>query len=100
RMVALKMMTSGRHASEAELVRFQNEAMLAARLAHPHIVPVFDAGEHEGNFYFVMAFVEGRGFGAIIDDKSEGALRRGVRILAQVARALDYAHRKGIVHRD
>jgi len=100
RFVALKMLTSGRHASEAELVRFQNEAMLAARLSHPNIVPVFDSGEHEGNFYFVMAFVEGSGFGGVIDEKGPDALKRGVRILARVARALDYAHRKGIVHRD
>ncbi|TNF36965.1 MAG: serine/threonine protein kinase, partial [Deltaproteobacteria bacterium] len=100
RFVALKMMTSGRHASEAELVRFQNEAMLAARLAHPNIVPVFDSGEHEGNFYFVMAFVEGRGFGDVIADGSDAGLRRGVALLAKVARALDYAHDKGIVHRD
>lgn len=100
RFVALKMMTAGRHASEAELVRFQNEAMLAARLSHPNIVPVFDSGEHEGNFYFVMAFVEGQGFGGVIADKDPDGLRRGVSILARVARALDYAHRKGIVHRD
>ena len=86
RFVALKMMTAGRHASEAELVRFQNEAMLAARLSHPNIVPVFDAGEHEGNFFFVMAFVEGRSLGSVIEDRSEAGLRLGV-TLARAGRA-------------
>lgn len=109
RHVALKMMTSGRFASEAEIVRFQNEAMLAARLEHPHIVPVYDAGEHEGNLYFVMGYVEGTGFGAVIDaqkeaiakkEKAEVHLERGIRLLSKAARALDFAHRRGIVHRD
>lgn len=109
RHVAIKMMTSGRFASEAEIVRFQNEAMLAARLEHPHIVPVYDAGEHDGNLYFVMGFVEGTGFGAIIDaqkkalaDKqpAEPHLERGLLVLSKAARALDFAHRRGIVHRD
>jgi len=109
RQVAVKMMTSGRFASEAEIVRFQNEAMLAARLEHPHIVPVYDSGEHDGNLYFVMGFVEGTGFGVIIDaqatakkagERAEFHLERGLKILAKSARALDFAHRRGIVHRD
>ncbi len=105
RYVAVKMMTAGLHASEADIVRFQNEAMLAARLEHPHIVPVYDAGEHEGNLYFVMALVEGRGLGDLIDERShlqraDAALETGVRALALAARALDFAHQRGIVHRD
>ena len=105
RFVAVKMMTAGLHASEADIVRFQIEAMLAARLEHPHIVPVYDAGEHEGNLYFVMALVEGRGLGDLIDERShlqkaDGALETGVRALALAARALDFAHQRGIVHRD
>ncbi|MCA9519037.1 MAG: protein kinase, partial [Myxococcales bacterium] len=100
RPVALKMLTAGRHASEASIVRFQNEAMLAARLQHPNIVPVFDAGEHEGNLYFAMGFVEGAGFKSLIDASTKEAVRDGVRVLARAARALDYAHKRGIVHRD
>ncbi len=100
RMVALKMLLVGDRATEADLVRFQNEAMLSARLHHPNIVPVFDAGEHEGNFYFVMGFVKGDGFGAVVDDNSEAAMRRGIGMLAKVARALEHAHSVGIVHRD
>ena len=108
RFVALKMMTSGRFASEADTIRFQNEAMLAARLEHPNIVPVFDSGEQDGHLYFVMAFVEGRGLGAVIKEQAETkdaaareALLEGcVRQIAACARALEYAHQRGIVHRD
>jgi len=108
RFVAVKMMTSGRFASEAETIRFQNEAMLAARLEHPNIVPVYDTGEHEGHLYFVMAFVPGRGLGSLIKDEleakdantREAILEAGVRALAKCARALEYAHQRGIVHRD
>lgn len=107
RHVALKMMTAGRFASEAETIRFQNEAMLAARLEHPHIVPVFDAGEHAGHLYFVMAYIPGRGFSALIEDQAKAAsaergplLAAGVRCLAKAARALAYAHERGVVHRD
>jgi len=108
RFVALKMMTSGRFASEAETIRFQNEAMLAARLEHPNIVPVYDTGDHEGHLYFVMAFVPGRSLGCLIKDELEAKdpaardaiLATGVRCLAACARALEYAHQRGIVHRD
>ncbi len=108
RFVALKMMTSGRFASEAETIRFQNEAMLAARLEHPNIVPVFDSGEQEGHLYFVMAFVEGRSLGALIKEQGEtqdaaareALLEACVRCIAACARALAYAHQRGIVHRD
>ena len=107
RFVALKMMTAGRFASEAETARFQNEAMLAARLEHPASVPVYDAGEYDGHLFFVMAFVPGHGFGTLIDSQvkapppeREAILRAGVQALATVARALDYAHERGIVHRD
>jgi len=107
REVALKMMTAGQLASEADIARFQNEAMLAARLHHPNIVPVFDAGEHEGNLFFVMAFVQGHGFGDLIQAELEAPpaerqqiLDRGVKILAKAARAFHFAHQRGIVHRD
>ncbi|MFO0744307.1 MAG: protein kinase [Myxococcota bacterium] len=108
RDVALKMMNAGVNASEADIARFQNEAMLAARLTHPNIVQVFDAGDFQGNLYFVMAFVEGHGFGDIIHAQHEAPpgkdrddlLERGVRVLAKSARALDFAHTRGIVHRD
>ncbi|MCC6624656.1 MAG: protein kinase [Deltaproteobacteria bacterium] len=108
RVVALKTMTAGNLASEADVARFQNEAMLAARLQHPHIVPVFDAGEVGGVLYFVMALVEGHGLGDLIQAQEEAPvgperdelLRRGVKVIALAARALEFAHKRGIVHRD
>ncbi len=100
RLCALKVMIAGDHASEVEIVRFQNEAMLAARMQHPHIVSVFDAGEDEGLFYFVMEFVDGRPLTDYIDDGSEEAMRVGLRAIAESARALHYAHEKGVIHRD
>lgn len=100
RMCAVKVMRAGEDASAIEIVRFQNEAMLAARLSHPNIVPVFDAGEADDIFYFVMEFVEGRSFSDLIEQGDEASLRTGLAALAKVADALHFAHGHGIVHRD
>lgn len=94
RFVAVKVMSAGEHASEMEILRFQNEARLAARLNHPHIVQVFDAGETSGHFYFVMEYVEGRPL------SPELPREVGLRALAMTARALQVAHEAGVVHRD
>jgi len=102
RPCALKLMIAGEYASEVQLVRFQNEAMLAARLRHPNIVQVFDAGEVDdkgGEFYFVMEFVEGRPLDDLAGDASYST-RDLARVIAKTARALEYAHGHGIVHRD
>ena len=100
RMCALKVMIAGQHASAVEIVRFQNEAMLAARLQHPNIVSVFDAGEIDGQYYFVMEYVEGHPLSALIAHGSHEALGAGLWAMVEVAQALQYAHDKGIVHRD
>lgn len=99
RWCAIKLMIAGKHASHVQLVRFQNEAMLAARLSHPGIVPIYDAGESDGRFYFVMGFVEGRPLDAFIADP-EVDTSTIVELVAKCARALAYAHERGIVHRD
>jgi eukaryotic-like serine/threonine-protein kinase len=84
-----------------EICRFQNEAVLAARLRHPNIVGVFDAGEDEGRFYLVMEYVEGVDFAVWISQhKSPDDLVVGVRVLIAAAEALGYAHAQGVVHRD
>ncbi len=101
RWCAIKVLLTGEHASEAQIIRFQNEARLAAHLNHPNITQVFDLGEDtEGRPYFVMEFVEGRDLSALIRSGSARDVETGVRALAKVARALAYAHEKGIVHRD
>ncbi|WP_428261361.1 serine/threonine-protein kinase [Haliangium sp.] len=100
RPCALKVMLPDDDVSAIDIMRFQNEAMLAARLQHPHIVSVFDAGEDEGWYYIVMELVDGRPLSAIIEDGSEEAVATGVQAVAEAARALHYAHAQGIVHRD
>jgi serine/threonine protein kinase len=100
RPCAVKVMIPSDRMTAVDIQRFQNEAMLAARLQHPHIVAVFDAGQDDGWFYIVMELVDGKPLTRLIDDGSEDAMMRGVRAIARAARALHYAHGKGIVHRD
>jgi serine/threonine protein kinase/Flp pilus assembly protein TadD len=80
--------------------RFLREIETAARLQHPHIVPVFDSGEAAGQLYFVMPLIEGESLRARLH--REGPLEVGdaVRIARQIADALSYAHAQGVIHRD
>lgn len=80
--------------------RFEREIQLAARLQHPHIVPLLSAGETGGLPYFVMPFISGESLRAKIQRSGELPVPEAVRILRDVATALDYAHRQGVVHRD
>jgi len=100
RSCAIKVLSSGEHSSDIDVLRFQNEAMLAARLDHPNIVRIFDAGEDRGLYYFVMEYIESRPFSAWMGRTDDASLREGLGVVAKVARALDHAHRQGIVHRD
>jgi serine/threonine-protein kinase len=99
RTVALKMMLSGRFASTAEARRFLLEAESAANLDHPHIVPIHEIGQWQGNAYFSMKLVDGGSLAThvprLLDDPRAAAI-----LMVQVARAVDYAHRRGFVHRD
>jgi serine/threonine-protein kinase len=80
--------------------RFRREIQVVAKLQHPHIVPVLSAGEVLGRPYFTMPFVEGESLRARLDRTGDMPLPDAVRILREVASALAYAHRHGIVHRD
>jgi eukaryotic-like serine/threonine-protein kinase len=80
--------------------RFLREIQLAARLNHPHILPLYDSGEAEGLLYFVMPLVEGQTLRDRLEGGARFPLEDAVRITAEVADALDYAHRNDIVHRD
>ena len=80
--------------------RFLRESKLAASLDHPSIVPVFDAGEEDGLLYIAMAFVDGSDLKTTLVDEGRLPLRRALRIVGQIASALDAAHARGLVHRD
>ncbi len=99
RIVALKMVLAGRFADAGELDRFRDEALTAAGLDHPGIVPIYEAGEFEGLPYYAMGFVEGI---SLADRLRQGALppAEAVRIVRRVTAAVAYAHSHGVIHRD
>ncbi|SIO66591.1 serine/threonine protein kinase [Singulisphaera sp. GP187] len=99
RLVALKMILSGEFASPSEMERFHLEAELAANLDHPHIVPIYEVGEHQGRHYFTMKLVEGSSLARQISRFCEDPYA-AARLLATVARAVDHAHRQGFLHCD
>ena len=80
--------------------RFRREIQLAAKLQHPHIVPLLASGEVAGTPYFTMPFIEGESLRARIARDKEVPVGETVRLLRQVAAALSYAHKHGVVHRD
>ncbi len=99
RAVALKLLRP-EYAATLAAERFLREIEIAARLQHPHIVPLLDSGEVAGHLYLVLPFVEGESLRRRL--VREGRLAPGevIRIVADVAEALAYAHAKGIIHRD
>jgi serine/threonine-protein kinase len=99
RTVALKMVLRGEFASPADMCRFEAEASAAAQLDHPHIVPVYGAGECDGQAFFSMRLVEGQTLAAVL---ARGPLRPkdAASTLIAVCRGVHYAHEHGILHRD
>ena len=100
REVAVKRLHAGLIADEELIERFEREALLVARLSHPHLVHVLDRGDDGDGPYLVLELVQGENLKARI--RREGPLDPGeaARICAEVARALDYAHGQGVIHRD
>ncbi|HYN82609.1 MAG TPA: protein kinase [Gemmatimonadaceae bacterium] len=80
--------------------RFRREIQLAAKLQHPHIVPLLASGEIASTPYFTMPFIEGESLRARLSREGELPVNEAVRILRHVAAALSYAHKHGVVHRD
>jgi serine/threonine-protein kinase len=80
--------------------RFAREIRVVARLQHPHILPLYDSGEVDGLLYFVMPYVDGESLRVRLDRGGALALEEATRLVRQVADALDYAHARGVVHRD
>lgn len=114
RIVAVKMVRMGGMASPATLARFRLEAETAAKLDHANIVPIYEVGEREANPYLVMRYMGGGSLGERMGEfalvgpakgrpgewSAERAQRRIVQLMREVARAVDYAHERGVLHRD
>jgi eukaryotic-like serine/threonine-protein kinase len=80
--------------------RFLKEIELTASLQHPHILPLFDSGESEGQLFYVMPFLDGETLRRRLDREKQLPIADALRIASEVADALEYAHKRGIVHRD
>lgn len=117
RRVALKVVSSGTLATEELVKRFKAEAEAAAGLAHPNIVPIYEIGEHGGQHYFSMGLIEGLNLRQALSQESGeetsraasvskapgigcGEPRRAAELVSTVARAVHYAHQRGVLHRD
>src|SRR5215471_13667255 len=99
RIVAVKMILGGQLAGPEDVERFHVEAEAAAQLDHPGIVPIYEVGQHDGQHYFSMGFVDGQSLSKKV---AEGPLpaREAAEIVNVVAEAVQYAHDKGVIHRD
>src|SRR5262249_15890416 len=100
RIVALKMIRDRDLADDADVQRFRNEAEAAALMDHPGIVPILDVGEHEGQHYFTMRLIEAGSLPEHVKPTPPSAMGGLGRLVGKVARAVHYAHQRGILHRD
>ncbi len=100
RRVAIKLLPSEFTAERSLRERFMREARIAARLSHPHIVPVYSVEEHPDSVFYVMGFIEGETLAARIERAGQIAPAEVAAFMQQVAWALAYAHGNGVVHRD
>ena len=100
RDVALKVLYPQYTGDGASLARFKREAVLAAGLDHPNIVPIYDVGEADGLVYIAMKLLCGRSLADVLRARRQLPIAELVPIVEQIAAALDYAHTRGIVHRD
>ncbi len=99
RIVALKMILAGQFAGEEDVQRFYTEAEAAASLDHPGIVPIFEIGEHAGQHYFSMGYIEGESLAQRVAD---GPLppQEAAELVKKICDAMAYAHERGVIHRD
>jgi WD40 repeat protein/predicted Ser/Thr protein kinase len=99
RLVAVKMILGGSLSSAAAVARFRAEAELAAQLQHPGIVPIHEVGEHEGQPFFSMDYIEGRSLADLVREHPLPATA-AASCLRAIAEAVQYAHEHGVLHRD
>ncbi len=100
RVVALKVLDPALASDEAFRARFLRESDAAASIGHPNIIPIFDAGEAEGQLFISMPLVPGSDLAALVRAEGPLDLDRAVNVISQTGRALDAAHAQGLVHRD
>ncbi len=100
RDVALKVLALDPILAHDAYMRFEREARLAARLDHPHIVPIFAVGQRQNVAFYTMRLVRGGSLEDLIGSGKQLTLDHVVKLLKEVATALDHAHRQGVVHRD
>ena len=99
RVVALKMILAGQLASETEVDRFYTEAQAAANLQHPNIVAIHEVGQHEGQHYFSMDYIEGKSLAQIVRENPLPA-SKAAGYVKTISQAIEYAHQHGTLHRD
>src|SRR5215468_7312600 len=99
RIVAVKTIRAGELARESEIVRFRTEAEAAAQLQHPNIVAIHEIGEDRGRHYFSMDFVDGKNLAQIAGGRPV-ATKTAAEWLKTIAQAVQYAHQRGVLHRD
>ena len=99
REVALKLLAAGRFHSDRARGRFEREVELSARLEHPNIARVYDSGLHRDVYYYAMELIDGAPLDAYVEATGP-PLRKVLELMAQVSRAVQHAHQRGVIHRD
>jgi hypothetical protein len=100
REVAIKVLPPDRGSTQESRDRFRREARTAAKLSHPNIVPLYTFGDVDGTLYFVMGYVKGESLATRLKREGRLSVEEARRILIEIADALDYAHKLGVIHRD
>jgi len=100
RPVAVKILRSEYASDEKLLARFQREARAAANLLHPNIVSVYDVGQDGDRHYIVMEYMAGPTLKEVIRQRAPLPVEQALKVAEQVCAALEYAHRRGVIHRD